>query len=174
MLETGILSEDDRVELLGGEIVEMTPIGGRHVRTVNRLTMLLAPLAAEQGLVLSVQNPLILDDDNEPEPDLTLLKDDVSRRDTGMQRVPAASDALLVVEVSETSLSWDRNVKTPRYARAGIPEVWLVDPASGTLEIYADPQASGRYVVARSVAGEEEELSCGALGALGARLTDIL
>lgn len=166
MLDAGILSEDDRVELLDGEIVEMTPVGSRHVRVVNRLNMALAPLAAGQGLIVSVQNPLILDDYTEPEPDLVILQDD----EPG---VPRAAEALLVVEVSETSLSWDRDVKVPRYARASIPEVWLVDLASGAVEVYTEPETTGHYATVRTLGGDEQ-LSCGALGELGTRVRDVL
>ncbi|MBA2441849.1 MAG: Uma2 family endonuclease [Rubrobacter sp.] len=167
MLEAGILSEDDRVELIDGEIVEMAAVGGRHIRTVNRLNMLLSPLAVGPGLLVSVQNPLRLDDQTEPEPDLALI------RETSGEEVPRAGDAHLVVEVAETSLSWDRNVKVPRYARAGIPEVWLVDLASGSLEVYADPEPADRYATVRTLGGEEE-MACDALGELGARVRDIL
>lgn len=167
MLEAGILSEDDRVELLDGEIVEMAAVGGRHIRTVNRLTMLLAPAAAGREMAVSVQNPLRLDDHTEPEPDLALIKE------TTGEEVPKADDALLVVEVAETSLSWDRNVKVPRFARAGIPEVWLVDLAHGSVEVYTEPQSDSNYANIRTLGGDEE-LSCGALGALGARVREIL
>ena len=179
MLETGILSEDDRVELIDGEVVEMTPAGGRHVRSVNRLTMMLAPEAARSGLVLSVQNPLVLDDNGEPEPDLALLRGGQEDRERPVG-VPAAPEALLVVEVSESSLSWDRNVKVPRYARASIPEVWILDLVSETLEVYTEPYAepggSGqrtRYRSVRTLRGEDQ-LSTGALGEIRARVEDIL
>lgn len=172
MVETGILSEDDRVELIDGEIVDMTPVGGRHVRCVNRLTMVLAPAAARAGLLVSVQNPLILDDNGEPEPDLALLKDEpVDQEDA--RDVPTAGEALLVVEVSESSLSWDSNVKTPRYARAGIHEVWIVDLASGTVEVHTGPEPSGRYRSVRTLR-DDEQLTCEALGELGVRVGDIL
>lgn len=191
MLEAGILAEDDRVELIDGEIVEMTPARGRHVRSINRLTMVLAPAAAHAGLVLSVQNPLVLDDHGEPEPDLALLKGEQpeDQKDQAVPQdvpvgVPTASEALLVVEVSESSLSWDRNVKIPRYAKAAIPEAWILDLASGTLEVYTEPytepysesEASGqdhRYRNARTLRGEDE-LSAGALGDLRAHVSDIL
>jgi Uma2 family endonuclease len=167
MLEAGILDEDDRVELLDGEIVEMAAVGGRHIRTVNRLTMLLTPAAARQGLVVSVQNPLRLDDQTEPEPDLALI------RETSGGEVPMAGDALLVVEVAESSLSWDRDVKVPRYALAGIPEVWLVDLASGLVEVYTGPDSSGSYAQVRTLGGDQE-LACIALGELGACVREIL
>jgi Uma2 family endonuclease len=171
MLEAGILSEDDRVELLDGEIVEMAAVGGRHIRTVNRLNsrlnVALSSQASGRELVVSVQNPLRLDDETEPEPDLALIKE------TSGGEVPKAGDALLVVEVGESSLTWDRNVKLPRYARAGIPEVWLVDLASGLVEVYTGPDSSGSYAQVRTL-GEDQELACGALGELGARVREIL
>jgi Uma2 family endonuclease len=167
MLKAGILDEDDRVELLDGEIVEMTAVGGRHIRTVNRLTMLLAPAAAAQELAVSVQNPLRLDDQTEPEPDVALIKE------TSGGEVPKAGEALLVVEVGESSLSWDRDVKVPRYARAGIPEVWLVDLASGVVTVYTGPDSSGSYATVRTL-DRDQELACGALGELGTRVREIL
>lgn len=167
MLEAGILDEDDRVELLDGEIVEMAAVGGRHIRTVNRLNMLLAQAAAAQELAVSVQNPLRLDDQTEPEPDLALI------RETSGGEVPMAGEALLLVEVAESSLSWDRNVKVPRYARAGIPEVWLVDLASGVVTVYTGPDPSGSYATVRTLSGDQE-LACGALGDLGTRVREIL
>ncbi|CAN5904262.1 Uma2 family endonuclease [soil metagenome] len=171
MLQAGILSERDRVELIDGEIVEMTPVGGRHVRCVNRLTMVLAPAADRAGLSVSVQNPLILDDNGEPEPDLALLKDESTNRENA-QHVPTAGEALLVVEVSETSLSWDKNVKTPRYAGAAIPEVWIVDLASETVDIYTGPEPSGQYRNLRTLRGEDQ-LRCEALGDLGVQVSDV-
>src|SRR3712207_3329118 len=136
MLEAGVLTEDDRVELIGGEIVDMTPIGWRHVACVNRLNMLLAAFAAGKGYTVSVQNPLRLAGDAEPQPDLALIKERPRRE------VPTPEDVLLVVEVAEASLTYDREIKLPLYARAGIPEVWLVDLPHRKIEVRIDP-ASG-------------------------------
>lgn len=184
MLETDIIGEDDRVELIDGEIVEMAPAGGRHVRSINLLNKALAPAAARASLLVSVQNPLVLDDHGEPEPDVALIQEGSEREEpedsvAGVE-VPTASEALLVVEVSESSLSWDRNVKIPRYAKASIPEAWILDLASGTLEVYTEPYSespgSGRHARYRHVRtlSKDEELSVGALGGLGARVRDIL
>ena len=151
MAEAGILSEDDRVELIDGEIVEMTPIGARHVNCVNRLTLLLVEFSARRYEV-SVQNPLRLDEEREFEPDLALLRE---RPGETVFSVPAAGDALLVVEVAETSLERDRNVKLPRYARAGVPEVWIVDLGAERVELYARAGATGSYAVARTYGREE-------------------
>lgn len=171
MLEAGILDEDDRVELLDGEIVEMAAVGGRHIRTVNRLNsrlnMALSSQTSGQELMVSVQNPLRLDDQTEPDLDVALI------RETSGSEVPMAGDALLVVEVAESSLSWDRDVKVPRYARAGIPEVWLVDLASGVVTVYTGPDSSGSYATVRTL-DRDQELACGALGDLGTRVREIL
>ena len=128
MAETGILPEDDRSELIAGEIIQMNPIGGRHIQAVNRLNRLLSHIAGEQALV-SVQNPIRLSDDSEPQPDLTLLRD----RDY-VGEIPAAADVLLAIEVADSSLDYDRGRKLPLYAAAGISEAWLIDLAAGSVE----------------------------------------
>lgn len=166
MLEAGVLSEDDRVELIGGEIIEMTPIGWRHVECVNRLTMLLAAFAAGKGCVVSVQNPLRLTGDAEPQPDLALIKERPRRN------LPASEDVILVVEVAETSLVYDRDIKLPLYARAGIPEVWIVDLRERKVEIYADP-ASGSYRIFRA-AGPSEQLSSETVEDLSVSMDEVL
>ena len=115
MGEAGIFAEDDRMELVEGEIVEMTPIGWRHVESVNALTGVLADLRGIGRFVVSVQNPLVLGEHGEHYPDLVLYREGVRGR------VPEARDALVVVEVADTSVSYDRNVKLPLYARSGVP-----------------------------------------------------
>jgi Uma2 family endonuclease len=147
MAEVGVFEEDDRVELLDGEIVEMTPLGSRHVACVVRLTDLLSRHAGE-GPLVSVQNPLVLADRSEPQPDLVVLP---SRTDLSGARPLGAADALLVIEVADTSVEHDRDVKIPLYARAGIPEVWLVNLPADRIEVYQD-QAAGRYTTRRIVA----------------------
>ena len=152
MAEAGIFGEDDRVELADGEIVEMTPIGWRHVRAVTILTGLLA--GALPGYYVSVQNPVVLGERDERQPDLALVQAEALEGS-----LPGASDVALVVEVAETSLSYDRDVKVPLYAQAGVPETWVVDLAAGAIEAYASPEASpgGRYVDSRTF-GREQEL----------------
>ena len=149
MGEAGIFGEDDRVELVDGEVVEMTPIGWRHVRAVNQLTDVLADLRDTGPYALSVQNPLILDEHGEHQPDLALI-----RRDAPEGRVPAAQDALLVMEVADTPLRYDREVKLPLYARAGILEAWLVDLRNNHVEVHSDPSPEG-YRTVRLVRGNE-------------------
>lgn len=140
MGEAGIFGEDDRVELIDGEVVEMTPIGWRHAQVVTALTTMLAGRLAER-YDLSVQNPLALGDYGEPQPDLALLRRD---RETG--RLPAAGDALVAIEVSDTSVSYDRSIKLPLYAGSGLAEAWLADLTADRIEVHADPrEAAGGY-----------------------------
>jgi Uma2 family endonuclease len=119
---SGIFNEDDRVELLDGDVVEMSPIGPRHVRSVNRLTMLLAPRLVGHAIV-QVQSSLRLDVHWEPQPDVAVLR---LREDDYVSGLPTGDDVFLVVEVVDSSRAYDR-AKLPAYARSGIPEVWLVD-----------------------------------------------
>ncbi|MGH3665792.1 MAG: Uma2 family endonuclease [Egibacteraceae bacterium] len=142
----GILGEDDRVELLDGEIVEMTPIGPRHAGCVNRLTRLLVASLGDRAVV-AVQNPAHLSLRSMPQPDLVVAR---PRDDFYQLAHPTPADVLLLVEVAETSASFDRRVKTPLYARAGIPEVWLVDVTSRRVVVHRAP-GEGRYADVRTV-----------------------
>ena len=136
MGETGILHEDDRVELIDGEIIQMSPIGNRHLGCVNWAND--AFTAAFRGrAVVSVQNPLRLNNYTEPEPDVVLLK---HRKDAYRAKRPEAEDALLVVEVADTTLAYDRDVKMPRYAAANVPEVWIENLEEQLLLVYRDPK----------------------------------
>jgi Uma2 family endonuclease len=134
MGEVGILREDERVELIEGEIIEMNPIGSRHMRCVNELNWLLGQQISEGRLRVSVQNPVRLDGGLEPQPDLAVIRvGDYSGS------LPGPDDALLVIEVSDTTLAYDRNVKLPLYARAGIGEAWIVDLSNEAIERHNDP-----------------------------------
>ena len=143
MAEVGIIKPEDRVELIDGEIIEMSPIGSRHLGCVNRANRLFA-LAARSRFVVSVQHPLLLNNYTEPEPDIVLLK---PRSDDYYSKKPAADDALLIVEVSDTTLRYDRDVKLPRYAVAHVPEVWIENLDDDLLLVYRNP-AGGRYTTA--------------------------
>lgn len=123
MGETGVLAPDARVELIQGEIIDMAPIGTRHAATVKRLSALLSKASAGRAIV-SVQDPIRLDDASEPQPDLALVK---PRADYYAHGHPTAADVLLIIEVADTSGAYDRHVKAPLYARHGVPEVWIVD-----------------------------------------------
>lgn len=138
MIASGILAEDDQVELIEGEIVDMSPIGGWHVACINRLNDWLTQHVGREALI-SVQNPIRLSATSAPQPDITLLK----RRQYG-RTLPTADDVLLVIEVADSSRDYDRNVKLPLYASAGIAEAWLVDLVAETLERYTEPR-NGRY-----------------------------
>jgi Uma2 family endonuclease len=154
MGEVGILGEDDRVELVGGELVEMAPIGSPHLSCVVGLTHLLVEAASGRWFV-SVQNPIRLGERDEPEPDLSLLK---AKPDPESQGPPTPEDVLLVVEVSDTTLSYDRNVKLPLYARAAIPEVWIVDLNGRVVEIHSNASSDG-YRGSRSFGPGERIIS---------------
>lgn len=140
MAEAGILHEDDRVELIEGEIVEMTPIGPRHANCVDRLTRLIVEFAGRR-YVVRVQGPIRLDDGSEPQPDLTLLRRPAEGSYASDH--PTPQDVLLVVEVADASLEYDREVKLPLYARAGIPEAWLMDLRNGVVEVHSEATPEG-------------------------------
>lgn len=150
MIEAGILQEDDRIELLDGEIVQMNPIGSRHAACVKRLTQLLVQQLGERAIV-GVQDPVQLDAYSVPEPDLSVL---IYRQDFYAQAHPTAEDVLLLIEVTDSSLETDRAVKLPLYARAGIPEVWLVDVEAGVVDAYRTPSASGYLLRQRYLPGQ--------------------
>lgn len=145
MGETGILRPEARVELIEGEIIDMAPIGSRHASAVARLTHLFAR-TGDTALVW-VQNPILLDDHSEPEPDLVLLR---PRGDFYREALPHAEDVLLLVEVAETTLRYDRDVKLPLYARYRVPEVWIVDLDSRALLVCRDP-AGAAYADIRTL-----------------------
>jgi Uma2 family endonuclease len=123
MAAAGVLSEDDRVELIEGEILEMSSIGSRHAACVGRLTELFGQQVGGKAIIRA-QSPIRLDDYSEPLPDITLLK---RRADFYAENHPTQADVLLIVEVADTSVDYDRNIKLPIYAQANIPEVWLVN-----------------------------------------------
>lgn len=138
MADAGIFTEDDRVELIDGEVFEMSPIGTRHLGCVNGASAMFWE-AFSGRVVVSVQNALRLSDNTEPQADIVLLK---LREDAYRGKRPEAEDALLVVEVSDTTLVLDRDVKLPRYAAAGVPEVWIEDLEANALLVYRDPTAN--------------------------------
>ena len=139
MAEAGILSEDDRVELIEGEIVEMSPIGSRHAGCVNRISHWFSQRVGGRAIV-SVQNPIRLGRRSEPQPDVALLR---PREDFYASEHPGPEDVLLIVEVAEHSAGYDRGVKVPLYARYGVVEVWVVDLLRGVVEVYRGPEGEG-------------------------------
>lgn len=154
MAEAGILPPSARVELLAGEVIDVSPIGSPHASCVDRISALLA--ARLQGRVqVRVQNPVRLDESSEPEPNLALLR---PREDFYAARHPGPHDVLLIVEVSDTSLWVDRRIKAPLYAAAGIPELWLVDLRAGELLVHRGPGPQGWSAVQRLERGQRVAL----------------
>ena len=145
MGEVGILGERDRVELIEGELVAMSPIGSYHQGTVNQLTYSLVQAVGERAIV-AVQGPVRLDDFTEPEPDFALLK---PRPDYYREAHPDPSAVLLLIEVADTSLNYDRAVKRALYARHAVAELWIVDLNAGEVEVCRQPDASGYTAVTR-------------------------
>jgi Uma2 family endonuclease len=133
MGEAGVFPPDARLELLEGEIYEMSPIGSPHAACVDALALLLNE-AAKRRFIVRVQSPIRLNDFSEPQPDVTLLR---WRDDFYRKALPTPADVLLVVEVADTTLETDRKVKIPLYARAGIPEAWIVNILDERIEIYS-------------------------------------
>jgi Uma2 family endonuclease len=168
MAEAGVLGEDDRVELVDGEIVDMAPIGSRHLSCVVALTHLLVELAQGRYFV-SVQNPVRLSERDEPQPDLTLLR---RRPDPAAPSPPNPEDVLAVVEVSDTTLSYDRNVKLPLYARAGISEAWVIDLKAGNVEVHSEPSPEG-YGESRAF-GSDERVASGTVEGLSVPVDEVL
>ena len=136
MAETGVLKPEARVELLNGEVTDMSPIGERHGYAVRSLIEHFATLA--KFAVIGVQDPIVLNEWSEPQPDFWLADRRIKRLGTH----PTPADLLLVVEVADTTLQKDRRIKMPLYAAAGIREVWLVDILAQTMHIFRDPVAN--------------------------------
>jgi Uma2 family endonuclease len=131
----GVFAEDARVELIDGQIVEMSPVGDAHVEAVNRCNRRFT-IGLGDRAVVSPQNPVRLDRHNEPQPDLAVARPEVVG-------APRLGEILLAVEVADTSLEYDRGTKVPLYARAGIPETWLLNVRDGVLEVYRAPGPAG-------------------------------
>ncbi len=148
MGEAGIFAEDDRVELIDGEVVEMTPISWRHAHCVRQLINILPGLVGDRYLV-DAQNPIALGEHGEPQPDVVLL-------DGGLAagRLPIPDEVALAVEVAESSLEFDRNVKLPWYGEAGIQEVWIANLRDDLMEVYSDPGPQGYRSTHRVGRGE--------------------
>lgn len=157
MADAGILHEDDRVELIEGEIIEMSPINVPHAVCVDRLTKKLVMGAGDRAIV-RVQSPIFINERTEPEPDLVLLK---PRDYLAMPYHPGPDDIMLVIEVADSTVRTDRRDKVPRYARAGIPEMWLVNIPRKIVEVYSEP-VEGKYRNVQRV-GRGQTLSLTAL-----------
>ena len=167
MIEAGVFAEDDRLELINGEIVEMTPIGKKHVVCVRRLTTFFAR-NLPQDVFLDVQNPLYLTEGREFYPDLMLLRKTANTDED----IAEPNDVLLAVEVSDTTLRFDRAAKLPSYAEAGVPEVWIVDLKGERVLVHRKP-LDGVYGQVEEIK-KNETLSVAALGEAELEVADIL
>ena len=168
MIEAGVFPPEYRAELIEGEIIEMSPIGPRHASCVSRLTQMLT-LLLQRAAIVWVQNPIQLDDLSEPEPGVCVLR---PRADFYAESLPTPADALLVIEVSETTLDYDRQKKLPLYAGAGVAEVWIVSLADNRIETHAG--LSGGAYRAAGVAGRGEELGSRSVPNLSLDVSSIL
>jgi Uma2 family endonuclease len=169
MGETGILVEDEPVELIHGALIISEPIGARHAGTVNRLAYLFMSRLGDRAVV-QVQNPIaMVKERSEPEPDITILR---PRADFYATAHPVAADVLVLIEVADSSLLLDRRVKIPLYARAGVREVWLVDLTLDRVEVYRAPDR-GRYRE-RSVITRGQRLTPGAFPELTLTVEDLI
>ena len=146
MGEAGILSDRDRVELIDGDVLAMTPIGPRHAASVDRATRAFATSVPSDEAIVRVQGPVRLSLYTEPEPDIVLLR---PRADFYASAHPGPHDVLLIVEVADSSIDFDRNVKAYVYARSGVPEYWLVDLNDDTVVRYTLPEGDAYQQVER-------------------------
>ncbi|MGH9947707.1 MAG: Uma2 family endonuclease [Pyrinomonadaceae bacterium] len=136
MIGLGMLKNVERAEIIDGELVETMPVGNAHAFCVKKLSEILRDKLGK-SVTHSVQDPIWLDEYNEPIPDIALLK---RRDDFYRGKAPIASDVHLLIEISDTSLDYDRNRKIPLYAHAGIPEVWILNLQNSTIELHCQPR----------------------------------
>ncbi|MBM4093022.1 MAG: Uma2 family endonuclease [Planctomycetes bacterium] len=168
MLDAGVFESDDRLELLHGGIIEISPIGSRHAACVNKLNAILSRLPSERGIV-AIQNPVVVDERSELQPDVCLLR---SRDDYYASDHPRAEDVELIIEVADASLDYDRQCKIPLYAEAGVPEVWLIDLRRGTVDRFSDV-LGGQYARVETYHGNDA-VPTRVLGSIALRVSDIL
>ena len=150
MVDKGILNEDDRLELIEGELVTMSPIGPEHMGVANQIAQILIR-QLEQRAIVSIQGPIALDEFSEPQPDLALL---VQRDDFYKHSLPRPADVALVIEVADSSLAYDRAIKMPLYARAGVPEAWIVNLIDRWIEVYRGPSTAGYTTLLKILSGK--------------------
>jgi Uma2 family endonuclease len=156
MAEAGILRPDDRVELLDGDVIVMSPIGSPHASVTDRLKEALFAAMAGRAIVRA-GNPVRIHNRSEPQPDFSLLR---RRDDFYKSGHPTPADVFLAIEVMDTSAAYDRGPKLTAYARAGLPEVWLVDLGAGRIEVYRHP--SGEAYDEKHTVGRGQSLAPGA------------
>ncbi len=136
MYEAGVFKPDERLELINGEILKVAPMNAPHISYVIRLSRIFTERLTKRAIV-STQLPVVINEESEPEPDLSILR---WRSDDYFSGKPSAQDVYAIIEVASTSLVYDRRVKLPLYARAGVPEVWIVKVQERELEVYRSPK----------------------------------
>lgn len=154
MIKGEIFTPQDKVELINGEIVEMSPIGLKHATTVIRLTNLF-PLFFQDKALVSVQNSIILNDYSQPEPDLVLLK---NREDFYEQKRPSSEDIFLLIEVSDSTLKYDQEIKLPLYAENHIQETWIINLNNSSIEVYRQPE--NNFYQQQKILTKKDKISC--------------
>jgi len=154
MMETGILTKEDRVELINGEIIKSSPIKSTHASIVDILTEELI-FQLRKKAIIRTQNPITLNDFSEPEPDLAVV---AFRKDRYRNQHPSPNDTFLVIEVADSTLSTDRTIKIPLYATANIPEYWIVNIPKSQIEIYRTP-LDGKYLE-KEIIGAKQKAIC--------------
>jgi Uma2 family endonuclease len=160
MAEAGVLPEEENIELLDGRIYRMSPIGSAHAACVDRLNRLFVRGVGE-GAIVRIQSPIVLPPTSEPEPDVALLK---PRPDGYTERHPRPKEVVLVVEVADTSLDFDRETKGPLYARAGVPEYWIIALDDKQVHVFRGPE--GERFGTHETSGPGDELAVAELPAL--------
>lgn len=150
MIATGILTEDERIELIEGQLIKMSPPGILHSACVDRLNKVLSRQIAD-NITVSVQNPIVTHTHTQPEPDVFLL---APRADYYTQGRPTPTDVLLLIEVADSSLDYDQGTKLPLYAEAGIREVWIVNLPEQSVDCYSSPSPQGYRLCERFFPGD--------------------
>ena len=168
MIDAGVFVGNSDFELIEGEIVKKMTQGDLHIACINRLNMLFAPILAGQ-VIVSIQNAVVISDISEPEPDVTLLK---FREDFYASGKATAEDVLLLIEVSDSTLKYDRDFKIPLYAEANVAEVWLVNLPRQILEVYTQAE-KGRYKIVGKYT-KQQTISPKLLPEIKIRVSDIL
>lgn len=154
-IETGVFKPEERIELWEGEFIEMSPIGKRHAALVDFLVEWLIEISQRKFIVRS-QSPIVLNDFSEPQPDVCLLQ---RREDFYRNTSATAQDVLLAIEVADTTVRYDRDVKFPRYAANGIPESWLIDLENNRVEVHSEPTENGYSLIKVLHRGQTAESS---------------
>ena len=155
MAEAGVFADDDKVELLNGNIITMSPIGSKHLATVNRFVRIFQKSLSDD-YILSIQNPVGINDISEPEPDVAILN---YKKDFYENGKPTPKDVPLIIEVSDTTLEKDLNIKLPLCSKVGIHESWIVDLNSFRISVFTEPSANGYLSTRHCYEGDKINVS---------------